>query len=977
MVSNQIGYAVGWAGTILKTSDGGQNWNQIKSGKLENFYSLTFLNPDTGLVVGAKGVIIKTKNGGFTWDTIYSGGAPTFYDILAINSLTFIAVGANGTIIKTTDGGSNWAACNSGTSSTLYAVSFASAVGGFAVGDNGTILVTSDGGLNWDAVSSGLANRFYDVVYNGTNVFVTGSSTSPSSPGTIWRSLDNGINWTRNNINSASYFSSIKFLSETIGYATCYGVNNVLSNIAKTTDGGLTWSLINNGVSYALNSISFSNQFLGAAVGRYGTIFRTYNGGLTWIENSKSSSYQPLSSVSFSNEIYGMACASTGDILYTSNGGSSWIKKNSISGATCTDIFLHDQFSATVVGMNGLIQRTGNSGNFWTVQNSGTSNDLFGVFFHNLNEGIAVGRSGVIRRTTNGGQTWLVVSSGVSASLTDVYFINPQVGYVSCSDGKVLKTTNGGITWSQQSTGYSVYLSNIFFIDANVGYCCGNQGVLLKTVNGGATWSPLFTGTNQSIKNIRFSDAQKGVYTSFNGIFSTVDGGTTWNLQNFGIGNSMSAMTYKNGNWTIVGNGGTIIRSGSVGIPCNFTGTLSVPTTTINCINTSATLTASGGTSYAWSNGQTSASITVNPSTTTTYSVIITNQNGCKDTVSQQIVVNNTPPAQPTISFFGSNTICQGSSKTLSSSANSGNQWFKDGVPIDGETGNSLTVTISGIYSVRVTASNGCSSTSSTVQIQVEANPIPPTITYQGSTNFCSGSSLVLTSSSPGNNQWYKDGLPIVGQGGTSLNVNTSGNYYVAVTNLANCTAQSLSVIIQVSPTPLISQNPNTQTLVIGGTGIFVVKTSTPNSSYLWQTDVGSGFSNVFDVGQYSGSNTDSLKVSNLVFANNNQKFRAIVSNSGCRDTSEIANLLITTGVMGLELPQVNLLLPNPVVRFAKLLYLDLPACVSIFDLRGNLIVNRWFYPNQETNLGDLPSGLYLFKADSGRVPFWGKFVRE
>ena len=66
----------------------------------------------------------------------------------------------------------------------------------------------------------------------------------------------------------------------------------------------------------------------------------------------------------------------------------------------------------------------------------------------------------------------------------------------------------------------------------------------------------------------------------------------------------------------------------------------SITGTTTICLGTSTTLTASGGTSYEWSNGLTTAASAVSPATSTTYSVTITDANGCKDTLMQLVTVN-------------------------------------------------------------------------------------------------------------------------------------------------------------------------------------------------------------------------------------------------------------------------------------------------------------------------------------------------
>ncbi|MCU0430610.1 MAG: discoidin domain-containing protein, partial [Cytophagaceae bacterium] len=92
------------------------------------------------------------------------------------------------------------------------------------------------------------------------------------------------------------------------------------------------------------------------------------------------------------------------------------------------------------------------------------------------------------------------------------------------------------------------------------------------------------------------------------------------------------------------------------------------------------------------------------------------------------------------ITASGSTTICQGQSLTLSASTGSSYAWFLGTTALG--TTQSITVTTAGSYTVRVTASNGCSATSAATAVTVNTLPAA-NITAATATTFCSGGSVV------------------------------------------------------------------------------------------------------------------------------------------------------------------------------------------------------------------------------------------
>ncbi len=130
------------------------------------------------------------------------------------------------------------------------------------------------------------------------------------------------------------------------------------------------------------------------------------------------------------------------------------------------------------------------------------------------------------------------------------------------------------------------------------------------------------------------------------------------------------------------------------------------PVLTVNsltiCSGKTATLTASGATTYSWNTGTITNSISLSPTTSTNYTVTGTSL-GCSKTNTTSITVNPTPTA-PTITSSGN---------TLTSNAATGNQWYFNGVLISGATNQTYTSTQNGNYTDVVTNSFNCSSISS------------------------------------------------------------------------------------------------------------------------------------------------------------------------------------------------------------------------------------------------------------------------
>lgn len=152
------------------------------------------------------------------------------------------------------------------------------------------------------------------------------------------------------------------------------------------------------------------------------------------------------------------------------------------------------------------------------------------------------------------------------------------------------------------------------------------------------------------------------------------------------------------------------------------------------CSGDSVTLTASGGTTYLWSNGQSSAQILVAPDTTTAYAVTAFIGAGCEDDASTAITVW----PQATASITAPTQVCQGDTAILIGSGNGTWIWST------GDTTSQIQQVIQTdtAYSVTVTTANGCTTD---VASSISVYSLSSTMLVMSDDSLCIGSAVELT----------------------------------------------------------------------------------------------------------------------------------------------------------------------------------------------------------------------------------------
>lgn len=285
--------------------------------------------------------------------------------------------------------------------------------------------------------------------------------------------------------------------------------------------------------------------------------------------------------------------------------------------------------------------------------------------------------------------------------------------------------------------------------------------------------------------------------------------------------------------------------------------TASGPTTF--CTGGSVTLSAPAGLTYNWNTGAVSQSINVNSSGS--YSVIVTDANGCSNSSSVTNVSVVTPPTAG-ITAAGPTTFCQGDNVTLSASGGGTYTWS------NGSTAASINATVSGNYFV--IASNGtCADTSAVIAVTVNPSPTV-TVTASGATTFCTGGDVTLTSSAASGNTWSNSATT------NAIVVTQSGNYSVMVTDGNGCSGTSAAVNVNVLAQPVATISASGPLTFCQGDN--VVLTANGGTGYSWS----------------NGSTSTAILVSNA------GTYYVVASNGYCADTSSTVTVNVN------PLPTVN-----------------------------------------------------------------------
>jgi photosystem II stability/assembly factor-like uncharacterized protein len=291
-VDRSLGWAVGDRGAIWHSRDGGATWLQQSSGVSCRLNSVFFADSSRGWIVGGecrphahatRGIVLRTTDGGKNWTPMPKLVLPLLTRIQFFNAHQGVAIGHSTAfnpagVFRTEDGGESWqplptdaaggwlagdfldaetgaVAGAAGRFATLarrqimrsplavpslhsfHAMQLVPPTGGWLVGDGGVVMTTADLGHSWQSPSAELPQfatnhfDFHAVAVAGPRVWVAGS------PGTlVFHSPDGGQNWLTASTGQTAPIRALHFVDADHGWAV-----GDFGHILATHDGGRTW----------------------------------------------------------------------------------------------------------------------------------------------------------------------------------------------------------------------------------------------------------------------------------------------------------------------------------------------------------------------------------------------------------------------------------------------------------------------------------------------------------------------------------------------------------------------------------------------------------------------------------------------------------------------------------------------------------------------------------------------------------------
>jgi photosystem II stability/assembly factor-like uncharacterized protein len=280
---------------------GGATWRRRSTGTHTWLRSVSCRSANACLAVGDAGIIVRSADGGATWTNASSPGFE--HNVRAISCTgagTCVAVGTDAVL----RGSGNGRLAAQDTDAWLFGLDCPTERTCVAVGNGSAIATTADGGATWKVRPPSMSPQLNGVSCpSATQCVAVGGSWSED--GIIMTSADGGATWTRRLANNTYELDGVSCPTTRLCVAVGGGVADGV--ILTSTDGGATWKAHDPGIDNIvqgtpLRGVTCSVAGSCLAVGDSGTILTSVDGGVSW-------DGQVAAGGASSTPLYGVSCA--------------------------------------------------------------------------------------------------------------------------------------------------------------------------------------------------------------------------------------------------------------------------------------------------------------------------------------------------------------------------------------------------------------------------------------------------------------------------------------------------------------------------------------------------------------------------------------------------------------------------------------------------------------------------------------------
>ena len=546
--NDSVGFAVG-PDVFMKTTDCGTNWLQLTMPH-HHFSDISFMDSLTGFAVGygmyltdEAGKMMKTSDGGETWNEVNLNFNFKLTSVTTAGNTVYVT-SSHGMVLVSHNKFDTWEIMQTGTLADLNHIAFRDSKHGIAVGSKGTILTTENGGVNWrkeytDYNSPQYAQpeytdgegSFTDIVFIDDSIGL--AAGVPLGDGT----LDSG-----SFVLQIPLPENLSFQWLPTDYLSDPHIPDPLVSAMQTTDYTVSVSGSDQLIASDQLTVNIREPYVWAGQDTILASSKPYELlGVAEIgcwQTTNREIFGKFDQVQFFNVDTGIAIHQ-GDLIKTTDGGSTFRTLATHHHLMFSHFHFLNNNTGFAAGAAGLVMKTNDGGETWTDISVETDEHFEGIFFTDSLSGYCCGNDGTIVKTIDGGSSWSTIIIPEAETLNEIYFVSPNRGFVvgNIFNHKYAFTTDGGSSWvkSEYVLQSDIY-TDIFFVDDSVGYILGaEQGPLIiqKTTDGGITWEKrLFVRydiQSTTYSTLFFTDRYNGYIGDYYGeIIRTWDGGKTW-----------------------------------------------------------------------------------------------------------------------------------------------------------------------------------------------------------------------------------------------------------------------------------------------------------------------------------------------------------------------------------------------------------------------------------------------------------------